>query len=328
MYRLLLDLKRFEASNPRDYVYGIYGLSRKLRPDLVLPDPDYECSFVNMLADATWTVLKEKNSLDYFNMQDSGDNVTYQGRQCHPSWFLKLHQRYDRDRDASRLQHHTWNAAGCLVAQPVPGSSPGTLMLEGLSISPVAQIFKTITRNTRPEAVLIMLEAVQTVLAGFDFGPTACLEMLATTLTAATDFQRGPLPVHSAVNGYNAWRVYVETHDEWPPRPHELPVASSSQTHRQSAASEYHIAFIDVSANRSVFVIASGHLGIGPQTMRSGDTVAVLYGCRWPVVLRRLENRETCEFLGIAYIYGLMQGEALELEKQHDTIKKEQFSLV
>jgi len=47
---------------------------------------------------------------------------------------------------------------------------------------------------------------------------------------------------------------------------------------------------------------------------QQGDTVAILYGCSWPVILRAHEEVPTqFRVLGEAYVDGLMEGQALEV---------------
>lgn len=44
---------------------------------------------------------------------------------------------------------------------------------------------------------------------------------------------------------------------------------------------------------------------------RSGDTIAILHGCRWPVQLRRIEGKEEFTVVGEVYVHGYMKGEAM-----------------
>ena len=63
--------------------------------------------------------------------------------------------------------------------------------------------------------------------------------------------------------------------------------------------------------NRRLFVTASGRLGLGPASMMSGDTVAILFGGNVPYVLRPLANNQW-HFVGECYLDGCMDGEAME----------------
>jgi hypothetical protein len=78
--------------------------------------------------------------------------------------------------------------------------------------------------------------------------------------------------------------------------------------------------------NRRLFITASGHLGLGPASMMSGDIVAVLFGGNVPYVLRPLEN-EQWHFVGECYLDGYMRGEAMDNEGK-DRQSHEWFELV
>jgi hypothetical protein len=53
----------------------------------------------------------------------------------------------------------------------------------------------------------------------------------------------------------------------------------------------------------------NGHLALMPADSRRGDTVAILFNCDLPVVLRPRE--EQYEFVGCCYIHGFMEGQAM-----------------
>ncbi|RDW64068.1 hypothetical protein BP5796_10570 [Coleophoma crateriformis] len=61
---------------------------------------------------------------------------------------------------------------------------------------------------------------------------------------------------------------------------------------------------------RRLFISSSGFVGLGPWNMEESDLVIVLYGCRFPVVLRPVENNYI--LIGEAYVHGFMTGEALD----------------
>ena len=58
-----------------------------------------------------------------------------------------------------------------------------------------------------------------------------------------------------------------------------------------------------------LFQTEDGYLGIGPRTMRPGDSISVLFGCRNPVVLRATGSYH--HNIGPCFILGLMEGEAI-----------------
>ncbi|EPE30510.1 hypothetical protein GLAREA_03477 [Glarea lozoyensis ATCC 20868] len=65
---------------------------------------------------------------------------------------------------------------------------------------------------------------------------------------------------------------------------------------------------------RMMFSLPKGYFGVGPEGMRVGDLVCVVWGCDSPVVLRRLEDHYV--LVGNCFVLGLMDGEArLAFEK-------------
>ena len=54
-------------------------------------------------------------------------------------------------------------------------------------------------------------------------------------------------------------------------------------------------------------------VGLCYTSCEEGGTVAILYGCRYPVLLRRVDGEvERYKIIGEVYTHGYMLGEALE----------------
>ncbi|KAL1597723.1 hypothetical protein SLS60_008209 [Paraconiothyrium brasiliense] len=72
----------------------------------------------------------------------------------------------------------------------------------------------------------------------------------------------------------------------------------------------------DITLWRRLFDTTGGYLGLGPRYIQKGDSICILHGCQFPMVLRPLG--ESWEIVGEAYIHGLMdgEGEALGLDKE------------
>lgn len=63
--------------------------------------------------------------------------------------------------------------------------------------------------------------------------------------------------------------------------------------------------------HRRFFITSSGRLGLDPTSMRPEDPVVVLRGGQWPFVLRKVAE-DDYRLIGAAYVYGIMEGEAVE----------------
>lgn len=59
--------------------------------------------------------------------------------------------------------------------------------------------------------------------------------------------------------------------------------------------------------------------GLAPDLAKEGDFICILLGCSVPVILREHQYRAGChELIGEAYVYGMMDGEALARRKQKE----------
>ena len=65
---------------------------------------------------------------------------------------------------------------------------------------------------------------------------------------------------------------------------------------------------------RRLFRTCDGRLGIGPEDIRTGDQIAILYGGRTPFIVRSIQTRNQnlqqyfCELIGDCYVHGMMDG--------------------
>ncbi|KAK0614312.1 hypothetical protein B0T14DRAFT_499612 [Immersiella caudata] len=74
------------------------------------------------------------------------------------------------------------------------------------------------------------------------------------------------------------------------------------------------LSYITPSTERRMGACEKGYLCLLPKTTRVGDKLAVLRGGRVPVILRTRDDG-TIEFIGEAYVHGIMNGEAFEEDK-------------
>jgi hypothetical protein len=111
-----------------------------------------------------------------------------------------------------------------------------------------------------------------------------------------------------ALQGYRSFKGYLEDHDSFPPWISDL---GPSASYRDKAAVHYHEALQFAVKHRAVLHTKDGHLGLGPECTQPGDVLAILYGCPCPVVMRPLPKPGEYTFLECAYVYGIMDGEAV-----------------
>jgi len=71
---------------------------------------------------------------------------------------------------------------------------------------------------------------------------------------------------------------------------------------------------VQACVNRRFFVTKNGLMGVGPDGMKEGDIIGILFGGRVPYVLRPVGDG--FRFVGECYVSGLMNGEAVQTWKK------------
>ena len=72
---------------------------------------------------------------------------------------------------------------------------------------------------------------------------------------------------------------------------------------------------------RTLITTTTGYLGLAPKAVRQGDVIAILPGCGCPIIFRPCGS--LYNVLGECYIHGLMNGEFFELENKENTLQQE-----
>jgi len=89
-------------------------------------------------------------------------------------------------------------------------------------------------------------------------------------------------------------------------QPYTASTASQNASNRLATAFRYCL-------GRKYFITESGRLGIGPDTLKSGDHVVISKLSKWPMILRREQSPDCDEFtmVGVAYVEGIKDGDPL-----------------
>ncbi|KAE9378546.1 hypothetical protein N431DRAFT_400268 [Stipitochalara longipes BDJ] len=100
---------------------------------------------------------------------------------------------------------------------------------------------------------------------------------------------------------------------------------------KNQSHNEIYLSVRDMLVNQAFFITENGYIGIGPPIVRARDQVWVVIGSQVPLILRqRVElrdgrvgeaGRNDYEFVGDAFVYGFMDGEAVsDLEGKQEEI--------
>jgi hypothetical protein len=311
----------FQATNPRDRVYGLLALVEENEEAQALC-VDYDKSFGEVYADAVVAAIQTNEDLTplkyvYHGMdyQLSDDNL--------PSWTPRWH-----DKDGLRpmpAESSPLSACKMMSVTSVDASKINSrrLCLEGLFYSEVTDIHTAMDLNSlenlrkhpfREDVLAVLNHETDTKRYG------SIMDMLARTLTAGCDSVSKDLDTATEEDQFIFYASFqmIMLHlwagiDDM-----------NIRTQFPFKESFYDEAEI-VCTNRRLVRTMNGNFGLGPITTRKGDIIVVLFGGHTPYVLRPYGDFYL--FIGQVYIDNLMKGELVD-EMNAGRAHKREFCLV
>ena len=149
------------------------------------------------------------------------------------------------------------------------------------------------------------------------------IRAIAATLSASTSWRFTRLNDDECVELYQAYLEHINL-SGLPPDLEEL---DGSQAENEVEAARFRRSMALTCKHRRLMVTESGRLGVGPNMMKAGDIVAVLYASTLHVVLRpHRSGNATHQLVGFCYVHSIMDGEALQAD-QSQQIADEVFHL-
>ncbi|KAK4463253.1 ankyrin and HET domain-protein [Cladorrhinum samala] len=284
----------FRATNPRDKVYSILGLAHD-RQDFSLRI-DYDRPVASLYTKVASRIFYKTQNLSLL------DDVLFPKSVPElPSWvpdWSTCEYGY-----AGVAEDEIYSAAGSTFCKIRVHPSENRLEVAGSLVARLTNISSPILphyRRTDPvdtPARQRWLKEQQEFVNQLGSYPTGedPTDVLWRTLL-------GNLTAHHQVAGNN-YRAYYDAHFRLG---HD-----SSAKERRSA-----MTFIDSvrrkSRSRRLAALSSRHLGAVPLVAREGDYICMFHGARQLFVVREAAQRGQFEFVGSAYVHGLMDGEVLD----------------
>ena len=154
-------------------------------------------------------------------------------------------------------------------------------------------------------------------------------ELAASALAAYRSLTKDPMEGISARSEEsNAWFKEVITH--YHPQNEAIVDAAMrlwmSIPFQVGSWQRFREMFLMIGCRRRFFISEDGSMGVGPEAMRAGDIICVLFGGATPYILRRVGDSNNHLFVGECYVQGLMDGEALD-RKDRGELVPEWFTL-
>jgi hypothetical protein len=350
-----LDLaRRAKAKDPRDKIYGLLGLLPGYLADFM--EPDYSKSIDQVYMEFAIQMLRASCSLDEILSW-----CRYAGSCGLPSWvpdwnqpFVRHHLQWFRNRRASGEKISSWSLSaggqelsciGCQVDVISIGSlSSPKHPSNGVEVPLPPQKYTRKGTFGRYHNNHDLQAAMHRTL--LHDHPKKKPRMSLTDMSWV-DFSRWTR--HEIVpHAWENWKKvasFVETNahlpifglplrdlftpDTYSSKDHlDLTVGPNGYPKPISSDDCYHDnlqLFAVGMKGRKLITTHTGWLGLAPEEAEIGDTIAILFGCNYPVTLRPYGG--SFKYIGECYIDGLMDGEAIDASSR-EGYEEEMITLV
>ncbi|KAF2844336.1 hypothetical protein T440DRAFT_473471 [Plenodomus tracheiphilus IPT5] len=315
---LLQTFRNRLATNPRDKVYATFGIAKELahveeHGFHQLLEPDYEKPILDVYRDVARFLIIEHGSLAVLSHAGSPLEPSW------PSWVPDWRQIKASNTLSTMPSANNYNASGSESLYMSFSEHADTLSLDGIDVDYVTAYGHQLASNgfgyvTYQEEV--------------DFVNMAWGLVQPSETSSASDADRTVIKkiIQTLTAGQNTDPGFFGHALHWfAQHTHILPIASLLQrmprSSRQRADSgRFHEAFVRACVDRRFFVTQNGLMGIGPDAMKEGDTIAILFGGRVPYLLKAVSRRY--KVVGECYISELMDGEAILTWKDQGSRRK------
>ncbi|KAM3081746.1 hypothetical protein ACMFMG_005192 [Clarireedia jacksonii] len=335
-----------ETSDPRDTIYAllnlandITSLSRIDQSDAIIPD--YGKSVLDVFVDFILHCCSNSGSLDmicrpWTPISSSVMHPSGKNNQKLPSWIIsrdklpfgdpsrRLNHRLHGKPLVGGSQRRIYNTHYGLspqvsVRRNEHGACDGSLDARGIILGEVAQ------RSTRLANAIITKECLQ-LLGTVSRKPHSNIispsDTIWRTLCADRDGKGEPAPGLFRVAMLHLLQLSTEIPESGNLLDHmsSIDIEELIDTDIPDHVRTFLAVVRDVIWNRRTFrskannATSTPFVGLIPQNAKVGDQICILYGCSVPVVLRKhlRFNKEPCwELIGDAFVYGIMDGEAI-----------------
>lgn len=300
----LLELQsNFLASEPRDRVFSMIGLSKFaifVPPALI---PDYGRTVLEVFLHAIWAALQERGVQRILLFVSHPDEDSLYRRDW-PSWLPPWDRYFDVSKHARRLYRNRWEhrQTNPIVPEKDP-RHPERLKLRGFRISEIAARTPSLDGVT-PDEFLTWFNEVEQVTRLSKVGRKTVAYLLMAGKTA----ERTEATESDAAS-FNDLTTFLRNN-----RLSQTPIDEALKEARGAATLDvmrYAIALKNACLHRTVFRTSRGGIGIGPGILQPHDIV-VKFAAAFPPYILRPDSYETYRVLGHCYIYEMMENEEVK----------------
>lgn len=300
-----------KATDPRDKIYGLYGIAQGVNDSELTPD--YNKSIEDVYIQTTRHLISKSKSLEL--LVDAG--VDYKNNIQLPSWV----PNYSIPPQTGRIAfvypgENIFKASG--LSSPIIHWTAGSndLTLSGAIIDNVEYLGTSSTNMTGTELRVWMLEAFSLVRLYNEKGPGAISnEDLWRTMIG--NRSRNLSPVDAAYSTvFESFKHWVQSPEDFMGMEKHHPDTYIGRAYRKVRGCAS--ASAEITTKRKFGISRDGRPGILPSSTAVGDQVAIILGLSTPFILRKCAKiggntrEQKYVLVGECYLHSLMNGEGLQ----------------
>lgn len=323
---LLRESRNRSSSKGVDKFYAVLGLAREVNSihgeqyDALI-EPNYETPINEVFRDLTKFLIIHHGNLHVLSHAGAG----WSGRDddpLWPSWVPRWHEgKSSREYAHGNLEAVQYAGMGEPLAMGIPGS-PNTLSVQGIEIDTIKSFNERLISNG--VGTRVHQEERDFVRHAWDIFQHQTRNQQSLPYASSREKALAFITTMVAGLSHTGMPIDVDVHykkdaDRWFSKHLRSKVSATTWFEQlcrrfvpgKPDASRFHEAFLSACSGRRFFVTKTGYMGMGPQTLKEGDAVVVLFGGQVPYVLRRADN-DLYRLVGDCFVPGLMQGEAVD----------------
>ncbi|KAJ4360518.1 uncharacterized protein N0V89_001083 [Didymosphaeria variabile] len=332
---LLYALIRSRASKCEDARDKVYSQLKLGNADIF---PTYSNDETQVYITAATYILQNSDNLLLLTCVEGPDFQEMKGL---PSWVPDWSVSKDLGLRVTGYRH--FKAAGSLPRNYTITSGGRRLQMQAAKIDTITRIAETkgeLLDFSRPTSLWEMVAELDNMYAQTGQSKE---EVLWRTLTTnrgralhsdAVQYPASTMPLQDSFAKWILWRYFVANKLSPGLEASSFPILNSPQSMLPTRAAIFHHAERSSPEDRATlekessifhshyshalflrpFRTQEGFFGLVTQSLREGDSVWVVPGCRVPLILRKVEDSERYRLVGGTLLHGFMNGEALERE--------------
>lgn len=306
---LLCSGRRFQATDPRDKIIALMGLANNAGPGMSMSIvPDYSKPIVDLYRDITGHLIKDERSL---TLLSSVEDV--QDRQIHglPSWVPDYSVWQRVSMLGLPISQRKFQAAGDTSVSTRWSEGSSVLAVDGFHQDEIHSVsIESLKNRDFMRIVRQWLNMAEPLLSRGTIGKDAFWR----TLIGNNGGYVYPAPEQYGDHFASYLSIATTRKRDYS----EAPLIRQSGDSNKASPLLYQASLTYVAPNRKFFTTTKGFIGLGPRSVRPGDSVCIFSGGRVPFVLRK-DGDHHC-LVGESYVHGLMEGQAIHNETEFEEI--------